>query len=291
MAGAVGGREGVALTPSGDRCTCVEHCRCARIARMKNRVLILGAGFGGLELATVLSDALADEIDVTADRQGRQLHVRLREARRDVRRRAAGAARLPYAEVREAGHPGAAPDDHRDRSRGRRVTTGAGTHEADVLVIALGADYDLAATPGLAETGASSTRSTGPCAPATPSDASRRATSSSACAARRSSARRRPASARCCCTTSSSRAASARPARSRSCCRSARPVPPSPETSAALIEAFAERGIASHPGAQGERARRRAQRRRPGRRQSSCRTTSSSACRSTARPRSCRRAA
>ena len=35
----------------------------------------------------------------------------------------------------------------------RRVTTDAGTHEADVLVIALGADYDLAATPGLAESG------------------------------------------------------------------------------------------------------------------------------------------
>ena len=35
----------------------------------------------------------------------------------------------------------------------RRVTTDAGTHEADVLVVALGADYDIAATPGLAETG------------------------------------------------------------------------------------------------------------------------------------------
>ena len=35
----------------------------------------------------------------------------------------------------------------------RRVTTDAGVHEADHLVIALGADYDLAATPGLAEHG------------------------------------------------------------------------------------------------------------------------------------------
>jgi sulfide:quinone oxidoreductase len=31
------------------------------------------------------------------------------------------------------------------------VTTDAGVHEADYLVIALGAEYDLAATPGLAE--------------------------------------------------------------------------------------------------------------------------------------------
>ena len=35
----------------------------------------------------------------------------------------------------------------------RRVTTDGGVHEADVLVVALGADYDLAATPGLAEGG------------------------------------------------------------------------------------------------------------------------------------------
>jgi sulfide:quinone oxidoreductase len=33
------------------------------------------------------------------------------------------------------------------------VTTDAGFHAADVLVVALGADYDMAATPGLAEAG------------------------------------------------------------------------------------------------------------------------------------------
>ncbi len=35
----------------------------------------------------------------------------------------------------------------------RRVTTDAGSYEADVLVVALGADYDFDATPGLAEAG------------------------------------------------------------------------------------------------------------------------------------------
>ncbi len=35
----------------------------------------------------------------------------------------------------------------------RRVVTAAGTFDADVLVVALGADYDVAATPGLAEGG------------------------------------------------------------------------------------------------------------------------------------------
>jgi sulfide:quinone oxidoreductase len=35
----------------------------------------------------------------------------------------------------------------------RIVTTNKGSHEADILVIALGADYDLAATPGLSDYG------------------------------------------------------------------------------------------------------------------------------------------
>ena len=35
----------------------------------------------------------------------------------------------------------------------RRVTTDGGIHEADYLVVALGADYDFDATPGLAEAG------------------------------------------------------------------------------------------------------------------------------------------
>jgi sulfide:quinone oxidoreductase len=35
----------------------------------------------------------------------------------------------------------------------RKVTTDQGVHEADMLVVALGADYDIGATPGLAEGG------------------------------------------------------------------------------------------------------------------------------------------
>src|ERR1700687_1953422 len=33
----------------------------------------------------------------------------------------------------------------------RRITTDGGTYEADFLIVALGADYDVDATPGLAE--------------------------------------------------------------------------------------------------------------------------------------------
>src|SRR5205823_4234262 len=37
--------------------------------------------------------------------------------------------------------------------RRRRVVTDASTYDADILVVALGADYDIGATPGLAEDG------------------------------------------------------------------------------------------------------------------------------------------
>ena len=32
---------------------------------MKERILVLGAGFGGLELSTVLSDSLGESVQVT----------------------------------------------------------------------------------------------------------------------------------------------------------------------------------------------------------------------------------
>ena len=35
------------------------------LAPMKQKIVVLGAGFGGLELATTLSEALGDTIDVT----------------------------------------------------------------------------------------------------------------------------------------------------------------------------------------------------------------------------------
>lgn len=120
---------------------------------MSTRVVILGAGFGGLELATGLSEALADAIDVTLiDRSeafifgfskldvmfGRQTPAAVRHFYRDIVK---PGVRFVQTSVRSI-DPAA-----------RRTVTDAGTFEADVLVVALGADYDVAATPGLAEGG------------------------------------------------------------------------------------------------------------------------------------------
>jgi sulfide:quinone oxidoreductase len=118
---------------------------------MKSRVVVLGAGFGGLELATALSDALADEVEVTVIDKSDSFTFGYSKLDVMFRGVSSESVQLPYGEFVKPGvrllqetitaiDPGA-----------KRVTTDAGTHEADVLIVALGADYDLKATPGLAE--------------------------------------------------------------------------------------------------------------------------------------------
>jgi sulfide:quinone oxidoreductase len=118
---------------------------------MKTRVVVLGAGFGGLELASVLSEALGEGVEVTLiDRSDSfvfgysKLDVMFGRERLD-------AVKLPYSDIAKAGvrfvrDTVTAIDPHE-----RRVTTEGGVHDADYLVVALGADYDFDATPGLAQ--------------------------------------------------------------------------------------------------------------------------------------------
>jgi sulfide:quinone oxidoreductase len=117
------------------------------------RVVILGAGFGGLELATTLSETAGGDVDVALiDKSDAfvfgysKLDVMFGHATPE-------SVRLPY---RDIVHPGVRFLQETVTSidpEARRVTTDAGVHEADVLVVALGADYDFDATPGLAEAG------------------------------------------------------------------------------------------------------------------------------------------
>ena len=87
------------------------------------RVVILGAGFGGLELSARLAEDLGDEV------------------------------RLPYASIAIPG-----VDFRQERivsidPHAKHVVTDSGAYDADVLVVALGADLDPSATPGLQEVG------------------------------------------------------------------------------------------------------------------------------------------
>ena len=181
------------------------------------RVVILGAGFGGLELATTLSEAVGDEVDVTLIDKSDAFVFGYSKLDVMFGRTTPDAVRLPYRDDRRS--RACASSRRRSPSidpEARRVTTDAGVHEADVLVLALGADYDLDATPGLAEAGTSSTPSPARSGWRSCCRRSRAAGRSSASAGRRSSARPRRARPPCCCTTTCRRAASATPVRSRS---------------------------------------------------------------------------
>ena len=110
------------------------------LASVSERVLILGAGFGGLELATVLSEQLGDGVEVTlVDRNDSfvfgvaKLDVMFGHATPE-------AVRMPYAEIAKPGVRVLRETVTAIDPEARRVTTDAGTHEADVLVVALGAD-------------------------------------------------------------------------------------------------------------------------------------------------------
>jgi sulfide:quinone oxidoreductase len=114
-------------------------------------VLVLGAGFGGLEVATRLSGSGSVRVTVI-DRNdafvfgfsklevlfGRQTPAQVSLPYRDVA--------LRHVEVRTEEILSIDPSS-------RRVVTDRGTYDPDVLVVALGADYDPAATPGFVEDG------------------------------------------------------------------------------------------------------------------------------------------
>jgi sulfide:quinone oxidoreductase len=120
---------------------------------MGERVVVLGAGFGGLELTTMLSEALGGDIDVTLIDKSEAFVFGFSKLDVMFGRADPGAVRMAYGEFAKPGVRVLQETVTAIDPEARTVTTDAGTHEADVLVIALGADYDMGATPGLAEAG------------------------------------------------------------------------------------------------------------------------------------------
>lgn len=117
------------------------------------RILILGAGFGGLELATSLSEGLGDEADVTLIDRNDAFVFGFSKLDVLFGRTAPEAVRLPYGDVAKPGIRMLRETIVAIDPDARSATTDAGIHEADFLVVALGADYDMDATPGLVEGG------------------------------------------------------------------------------------------------------------------------------------------
>src|SRR6266576_2432247 len=110
------------------------------------RILILGAGFGGLELATMLSES-GEGFEVTLiDRSDAFVFG---YSKLDVMfgRTTLDAVRLPYSDFAKPGVRFLQEAITAIDPETRLVTTDHRVHEADVLVVALGADYDFDATP------------------------------------------------------------------------------------------------------------------------------------------------
>ena len=117
------------------------------------RVVILGAGFGGLELASRLSEQLGAEADVVLVDQSDSFVFGFSKLDVMFGRTAAQHVVHPYADI---DLPGVRFEHAAIRAIdpvARQVTTDAGRLDADILVVALGADLDPAATPGLLEGG------------------------------------------------------------------------------------------------------------------------------------------
>jgi len=116
---------------------------------MKTRVVVLGAGFGGLELTSMLSEAFGDAIDIVLVDKGEAFVFGFSKLDVMFGHRTAAAVTHPYRDVVKPGVRFLQTTVRSIDPAARRTVTDAGTFDADVLVVALGADYDLDATPGL----------------------------------------------------------------------------------------------------------------------------------------------
>jgi sulfide:quinone oxidoreductase len=120
---------------------------------VSRHVVILGAGFGGLELATRLSETSADAVQVTLIDRNDAFFFGFSKLEVMLGRETPAEIMLPYSEFVKDGVEFRQETVIGIDPLSRRVTTDAGSYDADFLVVALGADYDFAATPGFKEGG------------------------------------------------------------------------------------------------------------------------------------------
>jgi sulfide:quinone oxidoreductase len=120
---------------------------------MLTRVVVLGAGFGGLELTTILSEEFGKNIDVVLIDKGEAFVFGFSKLDVMFGRQVPDAVRHPYRDFLKPGVRFIQTTVRSIDPAAKRTVTDAGTFDADVLVVALGADLDPAATPGLLEGG------------------------------------------------------------------------------------------------------------------------------------------
>jgi len=120
---------------------------------MSARVVVLGAGFGGLELTSRLSEALGDDVDIALIDKSDSFVFGFAKLDMMFGKATPEAIRAPYRKIAKPGVRFVQETITSIDPVARRTVTDRGTYDADVLVVALGADLDTAATPGLDEAG------------------------------------------------------------------------------------------------------------------------------------------
>ena len=183
---------------------------------MATRVLVLGAGFGGLELSSTLSEALGDEVDVTLIDRNDAFVFGFSKLDLMFGHKSADSVRLPYRDIAKPGvrflQQTVTAIDPETRTvstdEGTTRLTSSSSHLAPTTTWPLHRDSPRPAT--------SSTQSPVPSASPSCCRPSQRGTRSSAFAVRPSSARRHPARRRCSFTSTSRPEVSARVVRSHS---------------------------------------------------------------------------
>jgi len=116
-------------------------------------VLILGAGFAGLELATRLSEDVPDEVEVTIIDSSDAFVFGFSKLDVMFGRDDPANVRLPYSRLDKPSVRFVQDRIVSIDAQHRRVTTDTAQYDPDILVVALGADLDPTATPGLVEEG------------------------------------------------------------------------------------------------------------------------------------------
>jgi sulfide:quinone oxidoreductase len=117
------------------------------------QVVVLGAGFGGLELAARLSDEFGDSLDLVLIDRAEAFVFGYQKLDVMFGRATPAAVRHYYRDLVKPGVRFVRADIRAIDPPARRVETDAGEFTADILVVALGADLVPDATPGLVEAG------------------------------------------------------------------------------------------------------------------------------------------
>jgi len=114
---------------------------------MKLRVVVLGAGFGGLELSAILSEALGEELDLVLIDRNDSFYFGFSKLDVMFGKKKPEAVKLAYRNIAKPGVRFVQETITAIDPEAKRVTTNGGTYEGDILVVALGADYAPGDTP------------------------------------------------------------------------------------------------------------------------------------------------